>query len=579
MGLVEKLMLLRHFWSLLPLRIKFSVLQLVPLIIIAAAAEAVSIGLIVPFLILLSNQNLVENYPASEHLISFMGYPSQIELVTYGLMLLLSVYILKALYLLFYNWRLTSCIFFLKTYISNRLFEIYMNLPYSYHVNHNSSLLLRNITIETQQLVGSVFAPSVFLVSEVMIICAITITLLFIEPIGALSIIFGSVLITSLFYLISKNLLKSWGEMRQVFEGGRIKRAQEGLHAIKEVKIYRSEDSFLEKFSEQNSKLSSVEGKSFIFAQIPRIYLELIGVISLTSLSFVTLINSGNIDVIIPTIGVFGAAVFRILPSASRILASLQSLKYASSVLTLITKELGQIKSVKLEKNIELDFSDAVELKNISFTYDRSDKKILEDISIKIQKGESIGIIGESGSGKSTLLDILLGLLEPSSGEIFLDGASVNLNTRSWRKIISCVQQNIVLLDDSIENNIAFGVEPANISRKKINKSIQSANLTRFLTELPHGLASLIGERGVRLSGGQRQRIGIARALYNDPEILIFDEATSALDLANEKKVISAIKKMHGKRTMIIIAHRLSTIAHCDKVFEIRNGRSRQVKI
>ena len=392
------------------------------------------------------------------------------------------------------------------------------------------------------------------------------------EPVGASVLFFGIGIAMYVFQHTTKKHLKNWGSERQRYEGYRIQKAQEGLGGVKDVKLLGREADFIANYSLHNLNASLVERKQIALSHIPRLWLETIGVIGLTSLAIIALQHSDTPATVIPTIGLFATAAFRILPSTNRVLNSLQSLRYADVIVNLILKELAtDIKEKKLEPQT-ISFNNQIELRNVSYIYPNAKNLSISDICLSITKGECIGLVGVSGSGKSTLVDLILGLLTPTSGKIFVDDVDISKGMRSWQDKIGYVQQSIFLSDDTLKRNIAFGLKDEDINEGLIKQAINAAQLDQFLETLPNGVNTFVGERGIRLSGGQRQRIGIARALYHNPPVLVFDEATSALDNETEVLVMDAIRALRGTRTIIIVAHRLSTIEHCDKVYRLENG-------
>ena len=282
-----------------------------------------------------------------------------------------------------------------------------------------------------------------------------------------------------------------------------------------------------------------------------------------------------TVNSIIPVVGVFGAAAFRIIPSINRILGSLQRLRFDLPLVNIIHKELTE--TIKIDKIVaiknNLDFNDVIKIDKVNFSYESRPLLVLSNISANISIGSQVGFVGESGSGKTTLVDIILGLLRPSDGFIKVDGTDIQKNLSNWQKNIGYVPQDIYLSDDTLRNNIAYGLNSNEIDEKSLKEATKVANLDKFVKNLPDGLNTMLGEHGVRISGGQRQRVGIARALYSNPNILILDEATSSLDINIEKEIMKEISKLKGKKTVIIIAHRLSSVSQCDKLFKLEKGK------
>jgi ABC-type multidrug transport system fused ATPase/permease subunit len=543
------------------------------LTLIGTILETAGIGLVIPAIALMADPSIVDTYPALVPLFEALGNPSHAELVIYGVALLLGAYVVKALYLALLSWKQSQYIYDIKAHISQTLFERYIRSPYEFHLQQNSGHLIRNITIEVEQLVSRVLIPGVLLVTELMVIVAIAVLLIVIEPFGALVLFAVMGMAMYGFQRVTQNNLKEWGVDRQLHEGYRIQKAQEGLGGIKDVKLLGRESNFIYDYGQHTLNASLVERKQHALSNIPRLWLETIGVLGLVLLVVVTLKKTANPPDVISIIGLFAAAAFRVLPSANRVLGSIQSLRYSDAVINLILNEFEheQQRSSKDEESFK--FHQKVEFRNVSYSYPNASGYSLSSITLTIQKGECVGLIGASGAGKSTLVDILLGLIHPSSGGVFVDGININESIRSWQNLIGYVQQSIFLTDDTLRRNIAFGLNNDEIDDDLVMLAINASQLNSFVQGLPEGINTFVGERGVCLSGGQRQRIGIARALYHNPPVLVFDEATSALDNETEAEVMQSIQSLKGTRTMIIIAHRLSTIEHCDKVFKLERGR------
>lgn len=559
-------------WQILPKKYQSQTFIIFALILVGTLLETIGIGLVIPAIALMADENIANNYPILQPIIAALGNPTQAQLVIYGVSLLLFAYIIKALYLAFLSWRQAQYVFGIKAYFSATLFEMYIRSPYDFHLQKNSGHLIRNLTVEVQQLVGNVLNPTVSLVSEGTVIISLALVLFIFEPAGAVALFLVMGIAVYAFQQITKKHLKNWGDERQIHEGYRIQKAQEGLSGVKDVKLLGREAEFIANYNLHNLNASLSERKQNALSNIPRLWLETIGVIGLTLLVIITLRHADTPASVIPTIGLFAAAAFRILPSANRVLISLQSLRYADAVIKLILKELAMRDQKKASETQIVTFTNSIELQNVSYIYPNAKAKSISDVCLSIKKGESVGLIGTSGAGKSTLVDLILGLLKPTSGVIYVDNIDINEGLRSWQDLIGYVQQSIFLSDDTLKKNIAFGLKDDEIDDELIEQAIKAAQLEWFLETLPNGLNTFVGERGIRLSGGQRQRIGIARALYHNPPVLVFDEATSALDSDTEIEVMSAIKALKGTRTMIIIAHRLSTIEHCDKVYRLNNG-------
>jgi ABC-type multidrug transport system fused ATPase/permease subunit len=313
---------------------------------------------------------------------------------------------------------------------------------------------------------------------------------------------------------------------------------------------------------------------------VPRLYLELLAIGGVSIMAILFIIQQKPLANLIPIIGIFMAAAFRLIPSINKIINSIQTVSYATPVLKVLTEEFGIVRKLKsntVEESNTIDFESQIIFDHVNYAYPGSERKVLDDVCFTINRGDFVGIIGTTGSGKSTLIDILVGLLHPDAGDILVEGKPLNTIVNPWQQLIGYVPQSIYLTDDSLRNNIAFGVPENLIDEEKIEKAILTSQLSDFVNNLPEGLDTIVGERGVRLSGGERQRIAIARALFHDPPILILDEATSSLDNFTEKEFMNSVNALQGTKTIIIVAHRLTTVEKCDIVYEFSNGKINKV--
>ena len=322
-----------------------------------------------------------------------------------------------------------------------------------------------------------------------------------------------------------------------------------------------------------------INRKYSMIQMVPRLWLEVLTIIGLALLVIVMISTGSEVSSLLPTLGLFAATAFRIIPSIGRIMASFQTIAYSTPLIRTLNEDL-QVKNFdNSEVGESINFGSSICFEKVFFQYSTAHKPSLESVTLQIDKGEAVGIVGPSGAGKSTLIDIFLGLLSPSSGAVLVDGRNITENRRSWQNQVGYVPQSIYLLDDTLRRNVALGIALENIDETAIVKAIRAAQLEEFVTSLPNGLDTVVGERGVRLSGGQRQRIGIARALYSNPPILVLDEATSSLDTETEKGVMDAVKELQGLKTVVIVAHRLSTVSYCSKIFNIEDARLTSVDV
>ena len=465
----------------------------------------------------------------------------------------------------------------LQSNISLALLKKYLAMDYTFHVKNNSSQLIKNVQIETNNFTQFILAPFFQLLADFFIVFSILTVLFILNFKTAFFIIIFFLIAYFILKILTRRSIQESGAIRFTLEGTRLKEIQQGLGGIKEIKLGGLENIFLKNYDNLNKNYTNTLAKFIFLGQIPRLWYEISGVLIILVFLFFLNNTQAQKDFInlVPLLSIYGLAAFKLLPSANRITSSIQSLNFNMKLITKIYYDLNLVSNSKYEKNYigkNISFSKVIEIKNIKFSYNDFNGLVLNDLNLKIKKGECIGIVGSSGSGKSTLLDIFSGLLTPTNGDILVDGKNIFENITQFRSIIGYVSQFIYLQDDTLDNNIIFS-KPDNIDKHKLEDVKKLSLIDEFSEKLPLKGKTIIGENGISLSGGQRQRIGIARALYRDPEILIFDEATSALDTVSEENIIKNIEKLKRRKTMIIITHRKSTLRDCDKIFSLKEGK------
>ena len=559
---------------------KKSIFYLLVLLLVGMVFEILGIGVLLPIMTAITKPESLMKFELIDRILKLFNINTTDQFIAFSLFLLVALYTLKSFFLLYLSFFQNKFIANLISSLSNDLFENYLNRDYLYHVKKNSSELIKNFQVEINGF-SHYLVSSLQLMTESILAFSVFCTLLYIELKGTILVMLFFGVLSISFHQIAKNKSKKWGDQRAVNDSQISKTIIEGLSGIKEILVLGRQIYFQNNLFEFNKIKANLDVKAMTIRQVPRYYLELLSVISLVCFIAVLIANDQNLSDIIVILGVFIGATFRMLPSVNRILSSLQKVKYHSSSLNIILDEFNQLNTNQKESKIEstqiIDFNESFELKNLSFHYDKSNQ-ILNKINLKIKKGEKIGIVGLSGAGKTTLINIIVGLIKQTSGDIFIDNKLLeNRNLNSWKSKIGYVPQDVYLMDDSIKSNIAFGVRKNSIDNEKINSALKQSQLTTFINSLPKKEDTNVGERGVQLSGGQRQRIGIARALYNNSEILVLDEATSALDQKTELDFIQAVNNIKGDKTILIITHRMSTIENCDKIFKIENGDLKQI--
>ena len=540
--------------------------------------EAAGIGLIIPFVQSLTAENINKNFLQIINFFNF--YPSnKNEIIKVIIYFMFFIYTVKALYLTFFSYAQTKLLADLRVSLSNKLFNIYLNKPFQFHLKNNSSKLIRNI--DEISLVVSLFQFLILLITELVVLLGVSIFIILYEPVGSIVVISFLSIFGYVFYKKVQIRAKEWGKGRQFHSGLRIKHLREGFTSIKYIKILNRISEVLKVFTENNTKLNSFEVKQNFTDSLPRLWLEWLVILGFILLIIIMLFLNKEFAYIVSILGLFAAAAFRLMPSLTRIMNSIQKIIYNRPAIDVIYKEFQDFDgnlSVKNNDKSKIQFSEKIDFNNVSFKYSGSNKLILDNIKFSIDAGSIIGIIGESGSGKTTLINLLLGLLKPTDGSIKIDNLNMLQNLSAWQNHIGYVPQDVYLIDDTMRKNIAVALPESRIYNAALELAIKKSKLDKLINNLEKGYNTQIGEFGDRLSGGQKQRISIARALYSNPKVLIFDEFTNSLDNETEKKIIDEIINFKRDKTVIMIAHRLSTLKSCDSIFKIENGKIHKVK-
>jgi ABC-type multidrug transport system fused ATPase/permease subunit len=569
------LQLFKQIFSLLNTSERKQAAWLLVLMLIGMVFETVGVGLAIPVATLLMQENGGAQNQAVEKLLRFFGNPPQTTVICWGMLVLVLAFVAKNFYLAFLMWKQGKFTYRVQNHLSQQLFATYLAAPYSFHLRRNSAQLIANTTAEVFQFSTAFIAVTVLL-TEGLVIVGIAALLIYVQPVGAIVNMIGLGAASWAFFALTKSKSARWGALRQKHDALRVQHLQQGLGSAKEIKLLGREKVFFDLFRIHDFKSAEMSRKQATLQQLPRFWLEMLSVTAL-AIVVVTMILQGKSPAqIVPTIGLFAAAAFRLMPSVSRLLYSAQMLKYAQAGIQLLHAEFqmpSDLESPSTPMVERKSFQSEIRVENLSFSYHGTAGHAVRGITLTIKKGELVGFTGTSGSGKSTLIDIILGLLTPTSGRVLVDGWDIQSSLRGWQDQIGYVPQSIYLTDDSLRRNIAFGLPPEQIDDAAVERAIRAAQLDSLISSLPDGAETLVGERGIRLSGGQRQRIGIARALYHDPSVLVLDEATSALDLDTEKCVMEAVNSLHGQKTILIIAHRLSTVKNCDRIFRLEHGQ------
>ena len=550
--------------------------------IVGAMLEAVGIGAILPLISLMGQPDFLVRHPEIGHIAEALGIVSHTQFIMVCAGGLIVLYLIKNTYM---AWETKLQIdFSMRNQIkfSTEIMTNYLCKGYLFHLDHNSATLLRNVNAGGVVIYSTMLIATFTLLTE--LITAFTIWLMLVVVDAFTAVVVAGIMGAMMYGIIKafrRNISKQ-AKIQNDFAAGYIKCVNQGLGAIKETKVMRKEKYFLEEFSRTYQQYGEANRKYLFINQLPRMIIETMVVSGLLVMIVAKLAIGSTPEQIVPLLGVLALAAFRLMPSANRIVNLFNTIKFQQPLFYELYPELMDIKerqesrkeSYYLSLQPKLKFEKSIQVNKLRFAYPEGREDVLRDVSFSIGKGDFAGIIGPSGAGKTTFVDILLGLLKPSDGNIQVDDQNIFDNIRSWQADLAYVPQSIYLIDGSVKENIALGVAPENIDNARIEKSLHMAELYDFVSDLPEGTETRVGERGVKLSGGQRQRIGIARALYQQPEVLILDEATSALDNDTEKSITDTILKLKGQITIIAIAHRLSTLAECDYKIEFADGKA-----
>ncbi len=544
------------------------------LLTIGMSLEVLGIGLIMPVIDLLVNPDQSSQFPIWQYLKSFLGDGANVLLM--GLAFVVGIFAVKNLFIAFQVYYLSKYSFDVQVETSTYLFGKYLSRPYEFFLKTNTSELLRNSIGEVNSFVGYFLQPFLIMVSEFLILLAVIGLLLYVEPLASFVAIAFVGGLGWVFHRFTRRRVAAWGKERQVREGMKIKCLQEGFAGIKAIKLLERDDFLKESFRKHTALGAEAGRKQYAIQQMPRLLLESLGVLGLALLTLGVVSGGGSEDSL-PKLGMIAFGLVRIMPSVARMVHSCQSVIYGWPCVKVLREEIGEWEShpVNTLDEEECRFDEVFSLNKVSYSYSGVSTNSLTEVSIRVRKGSMVGIIGESGSGKSTLVDLALGLLEPSEGEILLDGGKIGseISRSAWQNMIGYVPQEIHLMDETLRSNVALGIESEKIDDDRVWQCLEDASLGEFARGLPLALDTMMGERGTRLSGGQRQRVGIARALYHDPSFIVFDEATSSLDAETEESVMQTVCDLQKERTFLIVAHRMETLRNCEVIYRIKEGR------
>lgn len=556
---------------------------IVVLMIIGAALEACSIGLVIPIITTLLDPEAVNGEGYLGDIYRFLGMKSTSQFTIVMLLVIIAAFVVKNVFLYFQNVVQLRFVYTNQFATSRRMMINFMERPYEYYLNADTSVIQRSITSDVNNMYGLILS-SLQLLSEIIMFLVLVIVLMTQDPMMILTMALLLVIVLLVIKCILKPIMIKAGEDNQEYYSGLYKWIDQSVMGIKEIKIANKENYFINEYSKCGAGYVGAVQKYNIYNATPRLLIETVCIAGLVLYLILQIASGKEVAAMITQIGVFAVAAMRLLPSANRINNYLTSISYFEPFFMGVSDNLQEeindrnvnydAEAYEARKEIKkLPVLKKIELKDIVYKYPNTDVLIFNHADMEIPVGCSVGVVGTSGAGKTTIIDVLLGLLNIQEGSILADGVEVREHYEEWLKNIGYIPQTIFMIDASIRKNVAFGVPDEEIDDNKVWQALKEAQLDEFVRGLPEGLDTGIGERGIRLSGGQRQRIGIARALFEDPEVLVLDEATSALDNETEAAIMDSINRLHGRKTLIIIAHRLQTIEKCDMVYRVENGQ------
>jgi len=545
-------------------------------ILINSFMEVLGISLIVPFISLLAHPEMLEKNMILHKVYQIFSFHSFLQFMIVLDIVIIVVFILKNTGLFLLAFMQSRFILNKQTYLCARLFKAYLLSPYSFHLQRNLGQFQEKLKAVEQLMQVGVLSILIVLTEGLLVTCLFFI-LIRTNPlltIVAMAVLTGGL---AIYFYFLKDKMHRWGEINNHHFALLWQQINQGLGSIKESKLLGKELFFVKNYRYHVHQVGVQQSKAELVSKSPRLFIETT-VVALVMVSMAICLLSGQAPgTVFATISVFALVTLRLMPSLTRISSSWGGLKFFMPSFDAIYDDLVICEKLESQQRgrmsgAPLVFHKEIKLDNVVFYYEKSETPALDKISLTILKNSVVGFIGPSGAGKTTVIDIILGLLEPSSGKIMVDGMDIHSHLRSWQTTIGYIPQIIYLCDDTIRNNIAFGLEPQEISDEKVWHVLRLAQLDEFIRSLPEGIETTVGERGIRLSGGQRQRIGIARALYHDPQVLVMDEATAALDNETERLFMKALFDLSKEKTIIIIAHRLTTVQQCDKIFFLKEG-------
>ena len=565
---------------------KRKMILIVFLMLIGGVLESLSISVVIPVVSVLLDPKAIETNALLATIYKGLHLSSVTQFTVVMMLALVGAFILKNLFLFLQNVVQLKFVYTNQFATSRRMMINFMKRPYEYYLNADTAVIQRSITSDVNNMYGLILSV-LQLISEMVVFTCLVAVLLVVDAKMIMTISILLVVVLLLIKVVLKPIMVKAGQENQDYYSGLFKWIEQSVMGIKEIKIANKEQYFINEYAKCGFGYVNAVQKYNLFNATPRLLIETVCIAGLVIYMLMVMLQGATVTEMLPQLTTFGLAAMRLIPSANRINNYLTAISYFEPFFMGVSDHLQEeihdknmvydAKAYEEKKQVEkLQVKKTIRLEDITYKYPNTEVLIFDHADMEIPVGSAVGIVGSSGSGKTTVVDILLGLLQLQSGRILADGVEVREHYEEWLKNIGYIPQTIFMIDSTIRKNVAFGYADEDIDDNRVWAALKEAQLDEFVRGLPEGLDTGIGERGIRLSGGQRQRIGIARALFEDPEVLVLDEATSALDNETEAAIMDSINRLHGKKTLIIIAHRLQTIEKCDMVYRVENGKAKR---
>ena len=577
--------IIKKLMVLLDGRQKRIMVLLVFLMLIGAVLETLGVSLVIPVMNVVMDEHAVENNKYLQVICDILRieYNDTRKLMIFTMLALIGVFVVKNIFLFIQQKAQLRFVYTNQFATSRRMMINFMERPYEYYLNADTSVIQRSITSDVNNMYGLILALLQLFSEAIVFVCLVLVSLAT-DVWMTVTVTLLLVVVLAIIKGILKPIMKKAGEENQDYYSGLYKWIDQSVMGIKEIKVANKENYFINEYAKCGAGYVSAVQRYNLYNATPRLLIETVAIAGMILYMMFQILQGTAVSEIVPQVAALAVAAMRLIPCANRINNHLTSISYFEPFFMGVSDNLQEEitdESINYDENAykqkvkvdKLEIKETIELKDIVYKYPNTEVLIFDHADMEIPVGKSVGIVGTSGAGKTTVVDILLGLLRLQSGEILADGVEVREHYQSWLKNIGYIPQSIFMIDSTIRKNVAFGYADEDIDDEKVWRALKEAQLDEFVRGLPEGLDTSIGERGIRISGGQRQRIGIARALFEDPEVLVLDEATSALDNETEAAIMDSINRLHGKKTLIIIAHRLQTIEKCDMVYRVENGK------